>query len=422
MRRGGQSHLCRFQETRGSTVAQIGRLVRWVVVAAVLAGAGVAAWSYFTPKAKVVQPTTTAVTRTTIEESVLASGTIEASQLVSVGAEVSGSIKTLKVVLGDAVQTGDLIAEIDSLNQENAVRASEAALAGIEAQKRMQTASLAKARVALERAEKLFPQQLISDAELQTAQLAVETAQGQLEALEAQIQQAEISVDTAKLNLGRTRIVAPMDGTVVSLEVEVGQTVNAVNSTPTIVKLANLDQMVVKAEISEADVPRVEAGQKVYFTILGDPDTRIEATLRAIEPAPESISGEQGSSTSAGSAIYYNGLFDVANPDHRLRISMTAQVTIVLASAENVLAVPASVLKTGGRSTTVEVWDAASKSSEMRPVDVGLTNNVMAEIKSGLQEGDLIVVSGGTGSSAAPSGNSSRGLLAGGGPVGGPPL
>ncbi|WP_374627531.1 efflux RND transporter periplasmic adaptor subunit [Devosia sp.] len=403
-------------------MAQIGRLVRWVVVAAVLAGAGVAAWSYFTPKAKVVQPTTTAVTRTTIEESVLASGTIEASQLVSVGAEVSGSIKTLKVVLGDAVQTGDLIAEIDSLNQENAVRASEAALAGIEAQKRMQTASLAKARVALERAEKLFPQQLISDAELQTAQLAVETAQGQLEALEAQIQQAEISVDTAKLNLGRTRIVAPMDGTVVSLEVEVGQTVNAVNSTPTIVKLANLDQMVVKAEISEADVPRVEAGQKVYFTILGDPDTRIEATLRAIEPAPESISGEQGGSTSAGSAIYYNGLFDVANPDHRLRISMTAQVTIVLASAENVLAVPASVLKTGGRSTTVEVWDAASKSSEMRPVEVGLTNNVMAEIKSGLQEGDLIVVSGGTGSSAAPSGNSTRGLLAGGGPVGGPPL
>jgi len=403
-------------------VAQIGRLVRWVVVAAVLAGAGVAAWSYFTPKAKVVQPTTTAVTRTTIEESVLASGTIEASQLVSVGAEVSGSIKTLKVVLGDAVQTGDLIAEIDSLNQENAVRASEAALAGIEAQKRMQTASLAKARVALERAEKLFPQQLISDAELQTAQLAVETAQGQLEALEAQIQQAEISVDTAKLNLGRTRIVAPMDGTVVSLEVEVGQTVNAVNSTPTIVKLANLDQMVVKAEISEADVPRVEAGQKVYFTILGDPDTRIEATLRAIEPAPESISGEQGSSTSAGSAIYYNRLFDVANPDHRLRISMTAQVTIVLASAENVLAVPASVLKTGGRGTTVEVWDAASKSSEMRPVEVGLTNNVMAEIKSGLQEGDLIVVSGGTGSSAAPSGNGTRGLLAGGGPVGGPPL
>ncbi len=411
-----------FSETRGSTVAQIGRLVRWVVVVAVLAGAGVAAWSYFAPKAKVAQPTTTAVTRTTIEESVLASGTIEASQLVSVGAEVSGSIKTLKVALGDAVKAGDLIAEIDSLNQENAVRASEAALAGIEAQKRMQAATLAKAQVTLERAEKLFPEELISDAELQAAQLAVETAQGQLEALEAQIQQAEISVDNAKLNLSRTQIVAPMDGTVVSLEVEVGQTVNAVNSTPTIVKLANLDQMVVKAEISEADVPRVEAGQRVYFTILGDPDTRIEATLRAIEPAPESISGEQGSSTSAGSAIYYNGLFDVANPDHRLRISMTAQVTIVLASAENVLAVPSSVLKPGERGKTVEVWDAARKSSEMRPVEAGLTNNVLTEIRSGLEEGDLVVVAGGSGSAISSKGSTSRGLLAGGGPVGGPPL
>ncbi|MBK8082789.1 MAG: efflux RND transporter periplasmic adaptor subunit [Devosia sp.] len=384
---------------------------------------GVAGWVYLTPKAKVTQPTTTQVTRTTIEETVLASGTIEASQLVSVGAEVSGSIKTLKVGLGDTVKAGDVIAEIDSLNQENAVRASEAALAGIEAQKRMQAATLAKAQIALERAEKLHPQELISDAELQSAQLTVETAQGQLEALDAQIQQAEISVDTAKLNLSRTQIVAPMDGTVVSLEVEVGQTVNAVNSTPTIVKLANLDQMVVKAEISEADVPRVEAGQRVYFTILGDPNTRIEATLRAIEPAPESISGEQSSGSSASSAIYYNGLFDVANPDHRLRISMTAQVTIVLASAENVLAVPSSVLKTAGRGKTVEVWDAASKSSEVRPVEVGLTNNVMAEIRSGLEEGDLVVVSGGSAAaSAATSAGNPRSLLSGGGPVGGPPL
>ena len=128
-----------------------------------------------------------------------------------------------------------------------------------------------------------------------------------------------------------------MDGTVVSLEVEVGQTVNASSSSPTIVKLANLDNMVVKAEISEADVPRVVPGQKVYFTILGDPNTRIDATLRAVEPAPDSISSDSTASSSSSTAIYYNGLFDVANPDHKLRISMTAQVTIVLDQADNVL-------------------------------------------------------------------------------------
>lgn len=388
----------------------------------VLAGLGVAGWVYFSPKTKASLPTTTAVTRATIEETVLASGTIEASQLVSVGAEVSGSIKTLNVALGDSVKTGDVIAEIDSLNQENAVKAAKAALANIEAQKRMQAATLAQLKVALARAEKLNPQKLISDADYQSAQLAVETAQGQLEALEAQIQQAEISVDTATLNLSRTQILAPMDGTVVSLEVEVGQTVNASSSSPTIVKLANLDDMVVKAEISEADVPRVEAGQHVYFTILGAPDTRIDATLRAIEPAPESISGEQTAAASS-TAVYYNGLFDVPNPDHKLRISMTAQVTIVLASAQDVLAVPSSVLKDGpGGGRVVDVWDKTSNTAESRQVEVGLTNNVLTEIVSGLSEGELVVVSGASGTIAASAGTG--GLLAGGGPAGGggPPL
>jgi len=393
-------------------------IVRWGLALAVVAGLGTAGWMYFSPKSKTTLPTTAAVTRTTIEETVLASGMIEASQLVSVGAEVSGSIKTLNVALGDNVKSGGVIGEIDSLNQENAVRSANAALSNVEAQKRMQAATLAQAKVKLARAEKLNPEKLISDADYQSAQLAVETAQGQLEALEAQMTQAEISVDTAKLNLSRTQIVAPMDGTVVSLEVEVGQAVNAVNSSPTIVKLANLDDMVVKAEISEADVPRVEAGQWVYFTILGEPDTRIDATLRAIEPAPESISGDTSSGSSTSSAIYYNGLFDVPNPDHKLRISMTAQVTIVLASAENVLAVPSSALKSGPGGKTVDVWNKASNTTESRQVGVGLTNNVLTEITSGLSDGELVVVSGTSGSTAAAT-TRTPGLLSGGGPAGG---
>lgn len=397
---------------------------RWLIATTlvVLLGAGAAGYFVLGSTAEDEVPRTVPVTRGSVEETVLASGTIQASSLVSVGAEVSGRIKTLNVALGDEVKTGDVIAEIDSLNQENDVRAAEASLANVEAQKAIQKASLAQARVALERAEKLNPQKLISDADFQTAQLAVQTAEGQLQAVDAQIQQAEISVDTAKLNLDRTKIVAPADGTVVAVAVEVGQSVNANNASPTIVKLANLDRMVVKAEISEADVPRVEPGQRVYFTILGDPDNRIEATLRAVEPAPESIADDAASSNSS-TAIYYNGLFDVENPGHRLRISMTAQVTIVLQSAEDVLTVPASVLPRKDRegNYAVQVWDPQQEAAEPRRITVGLNNKITAEVTDGLNEGDL-VVSGTAAAGGSAPGSGTRNLLSGGGRgAGGPP-
>jgi macrolide-specific efflux system membrane fusion protein len=398
---------------------------RWLWVIGVLAvlGATGAGWAMFSAPAESTVPSTTPVTRGSVEETVLATGVIEASSLVSVGAEVSGSIKSLNVALGDNVSAGDVIAEIDSLNQENAVKAAEAALANIEAQEEIQQASLAQARVALERAEKLNSDKLVSDADLQTAQLAVRTGEAQLKAIAAQIQQAELSVESAQLDLDRTRIIAPSAGTVVAVAVEVGQSVNASSSTPTIVKIANLDRMVVKAEISEADVPRVEPGQKVYFTILGDPDTPIEATLRAVEPAPESIATDSTTSSSS-SAIYYNGLFDVENPDHRLRISMTAQVTIVLQAAEDVLTIPSSVLTGTGRNGgyMLSIWNEGEGRAEPRRVEVGLNNKVTAEVVSGLNEGDLIVsglAMGAPGARSSSGSSGTRNLLAGGGPGGG---
>jgi macrolide-specific efflux system membrane fusion protein len=400
---------------------------RWLAAIGILAvlGAAGAGWVVYGAPAKDTVPATTAVGRGTVEETVLASGVIEASSLVSVGAEVSGRIKSLAVALGDDVKAGDLIAEIDSLNQENAVKVAEAALANIEAQKEMKEASLAQARVALERAEKLNPDKLISDADYQAAQLAVQTGEAELKSTEAQIQQAELSVESAKLDLDRTRIVAPMDGTVVAVAVEVGQSVNANNSSPTIVKVANLDEMVVKAEISEADVPRVEAGQQVYFTILGDPDTRIEATLRAVEPAPESIASD--TETTSSTAVYYNGLFDVENPDHKLRISMTAQVTIVLDAANDVLTLPASVLTSKGRDGgyMVSVWSQQTETSEPRRIEVGLNNKVTAEIVSGLDEGDLVVTGASAGAAASGARSSQGGSGLGGTRMmmgGGPPL
>lgn len=367
---------------------------KWLVTLVVLGGAGFGVWWYFlaAPEAATV-PDTVVVGRGDIERTVLASGVLEANSLVSVGAEVSGRIEAVHVALGQEVKKGDLIAEIDSLDQENAVKTAQAVLAGIEAQKRSQEATLAKAEAALARNQQLNANSLVSQTDLETAQAAVDSAQAQIDQLAAQVAQSELSVESAELDLARTRIVAPSDGTIVALLVDEGQTVNASSSIPTIVKIADLDTMVIKAEISEADVVRVEAGQRVYFTILGEPDVKIDATLREVEPAPTSISSDTASSDSA---VYYNGLFDVPNPDHKLRISMTAQVTIVLDEVQDALVLSSGLVsrKDPQGNTVVAVYDPASQTIEPRRIEVGLNNNVMAEIKSGLREGEQVVSGG----------------------------
>lgn len=203
-------------------------------------GAGAAGLWHFleTPQAGVV-PSTIVVERDDIETTVLASGVLEANSLVSVGAEVSGRVEAVHVALGQEVKAGDLIAEIDSLDQENAVKTAEAVLAGIQAQKRSQEATLLKAQAALDRNRQLSESSLVSQTGLETAQAAVDSAQAQIDQLDAQIAQSELCVESAELNLARTRIVAPSDGTIVALMVEAGQTVNANSSIPTIVKVAD---------------------------------------------------------------------------------------------------------------------------------------------------------------------------------------
>ena len=384
-------------------------LAKWLVTLVVLGGASVGAWWYFlaAPQAATV-PDTVVVARGDIERTVLASGVLEASSLVSVGAEVSGRIEAVHVALGQDVKRGDLIVEIDSLDQENAVKTAQAVLAGIEAQKRNQEAALVKAEAALARNQQLSANSLVSQTDLETAQAAVDSAQAQIDQLEAQIAQSQLSVESAELDLARTRIVAPSDGTIVALLVDEGQTVNANSTIPTIVKIADLDTMVIKAEISEADVVRVQAGQRVYFTILGEPDVKIDATLRQVEPAPTSIGSD---TASTDSAVYYNGLFDVPNPDHKLRISMTAQVTIVLDEAKDALVLSSGLVgrKDPQGNVVVPVYDPATETIAPRRIEVGLNNNVMAEIKSGLSEGEQ-VVSGGVARPAGQQGGQGGGF------------
>ncbi|MEM0673775.1 MULTISPECIES: efflux RND transporter periplasmic adaptor subunit [Dickeya] len=347
---------------------------------------------------------TAAVDVRDLQQTVLADGTVNARKLVSVGAQVSGQIKALHVALGDKVKQGQLLADIDDLTQQNTLQDSKAALDNIQAQLASKLATLRNNQRNWQRQQRLMQTGVGVQADYDSAQTTLEATEADIHALEAQIVRAKIAVNTAQVNLAYTKIVSPIAGTVVALPVEQGQTVNAVQSAPTIAKIASLDTMTIEAKISEADVINVKTGMPVWFTILGNPRQRYQAVLRAIEPAPESISSDSSttsssrtsssstSSSSSSSAIYYNGLFDVANPDETLRISMTAQVYILLSEAKHATVVPISALQNRQGKWFVQVVRPQSP-PQWREVTPGISDSAYIQLLSGVQPGEEVVIS-----------------------------
>ncbi|WP_220150748.1 efflux RND transporter periplasmic adaptor subunit [Thalassospira xiamenensis] len=387
----------RFIQGHESPMKKSSRTARNLVIAVIIIlAAGWMAQAYLFPSEAKTGYVTTKPRIGNLADTVLASGTITASKLVSVGAQVSGQIKALHVDLGDEIKEGDLIAEIDPSTQQNDLRDAEAALANIKAQLAAKQAELKQAELDYARQKKMRALDASPQEDFESAEATLNVTKAEIAALNAQIDQAKIAVDTAEIDLGYTKILAPMDGTVVALPVKEGQTVNAAQSTPTIIKLAQLDTMTVEAEISEADVIRVREGQPVSFTILGDPDTRYESTLRAIEPAPTGI--EDDDDNTDDEAVYYNGLFDIANPDHRLRVWMTAEVTITLNEVENALIIPSAALSGPDKDGlyTVKVLNDKGDPIE-KPVTVGMNTNINAQIISGISENDDIVIGASSG-------------------------
>ena len=440
--------------------------IKLIIATVLVIAVAIAAWYFLKPKKPVNQFITAEVSRGDLEDSVLATGVLEATKMVSVGAQVSGQVKKMYVQLGDQVKQGQLIAQIDSIRQDNEVKNNEASIKNLQAQLAVKQANLAKVEAEYNRQKNMYAQDATSLAELQSATASFKTSQAEILAINAQIEQSRLTLSTAQENLGYTRIVAPMDGTVVAIVTEEGQTVNANQSTPTIVKLAKLDTMTIKAEISEADVMKVEQGQAVYFTTLGNSEKKIYATLRQVEPAPDSINTESSnnSTSSSSTAVYYNALFDVPNTDGKLRIDMTAQVYIVLADAKNALTIPASAIQTSNRPArkkkadgTVDTTAAsaaradrtdkaspkgdansrpkrlelsadekalidagkasvgmvrvvqADGSAQTQMVLIGLNNRVTAQVLRGLNQGDQVVIADGSDTSNDSAKRSNRG-------------
>ncbi|WP_393935425.1 efflux RND transporter periplasmic adaptor subunit [Aeromonas rivipollensis] len=337
---------------------------------------------------------TATVTRQDVEQTVLASGALQAIEQVDVGAQVSGQVTYLAVEAGQQVKQGDLLAEIDPLIAQNNLKTAEAELASRRAQLKIKQAQLKQNELAWRRQQQMFRQEASSRADLESAEAQLAVTRAELQSAQADIDNALIKVERTKTELGYNRIQAPMDGTVVSIVTRQGQTLAASQTVPTLLKLANLDTMTVKAQISEADVTKVRAGMPVYFTLIGDPDRRYHGTLRTVELAPTNINEQSANTTTtSNAAIYYYALFDVPNPDHQLRVAMTTQVTIVLGERKQVLAIPQTALgkKLGENEYEVTLFKEDGQ-KETRRIKTGMKDDIKIEVVSGLNEQDKVTL------------------------------
>lgn len=433
--------------------------IKWGIIALVIIALGALAYKTFKPKETTPNYLTATAEIGDIENNVMASGKVKALNTVDVGAQVSGEVTRLFVEVGDEVQKGDLIAQIDQVTQKNnlsneqaSLEQSEAALQSARAESLSRQASLKSAQADLasrqaelrqaqadfSRLQGLLAIDAISQqdydtqatkvataqasvanarAAIETAKAAIATTEANINSQQAALRKSQTNVSTAQEDLSYTTIRAPMSGTVVSVTTEQGTTVNANQTAPTIVTLADLSTVRINAQISEADVINVKAGLPVYFNIIGNPDQKYDATLKAIEPAPEKISD----TSSTDAAIYYVGYIEVPNTERRFRIDMTAQVYIVINQAKDALLIPSAALQPAGKSKKSSqakkesltanntVNDNANNDSAAtmamvrvlkadgevveQTVKVGINNRVNAEILSGLNKGDEVILS-----------------------------
>ncbi|WP_435641064.1 efflux RND transporter periplasmic adaptor subunit [Micavibrio aeruginosavorus] len=362
-------------------------LITLLVLVAIGAGAWFA-WKAPASKNPAATMMTVQVQTTTVDDVVTAQGKLEPRDYVDVGAQVSGQLEKIHFELGDVVKAGDLLAEIDPEVYETRVEADQARLKTLAAQRLQQEASVLQAQQKFDRNKKLVKAKAVSQENFQDAETALAIAQAQLAALDAQIAEAQSTLEGDQANLGYTKIYAPMDGTVVVQSVQEGQTLNASQQAPTLVQLANLDTMTVRAQVAEADIMRLKADMPVSFTTLGSQGRTWTGIVRQILPSPETIND----------VVLYNVLVDVDNKDRQLMTGMSTQMFFEINKAENVLALPVSALgkrvpdQDGEGTLAYSVRVVQGRKIEDRVVQIGLMNRTMAEVKSGLSAGNEVAL------------------------------
>ena len=365
---------------------------------------------FFNIKDEKVEFITKKAKKGSFSKKVDATGEIFATELIDVGAQVSGQIKKLYVKLGDQVKKGDMIASIDSSTQQNSIDNKEAQLAIYKAQLESAKVALNIAKTQFDRENALFSKNATSKQEFESAKNTFSANSAKIKELEAQIKQTNIELSTAKINLGYTKITAPRDGTVVSVQVEEGQTVNANQTTPTIVNIADLSHVKMKMQIAEGDITKIRVGTPVEYSILSEPTKKFQTTVSSIDPGLTTLSdGSYGSSSSSkssyssssssSSAVYYYAQSIVDNKDGILRIGMTTQNELLIANVEDAIIVPSIGIKKDENGTFVYVLKDGKPVKTA--VKTGIKDNLDTQIISGINEGDEIITSQGSSSEIA---------------------
>lgn len=351
------------------------------------------------------QPVSTvAVTRADIESSVTALGTLQPRRYVDVGAQASGQIRNLHVEVGDQVHKGQLLVEIDPSTQQAKLDAGRFSIDNLKAQLAEQRAQLKLAQQQLKRQRDLAAVGATREEDLQTAEAQLNVTQARIDMYQAQIRQANASLRSDEAELGYTRIFAPMDGTVVAVDAREGQTLNAQQQTPLILRIAKLSPMTVWAQVSEADIGKIQPGMTAYFTTLAGGKRRWTSTVRQVLPIPPkpldqtSQGGGSPASATAGMAtgsqvVQYTVLLDVDNPDGALMAEMTTQVFFVVGQASQVLSAPLAALDDSDNEglRLAQVFGRDGK-VEQRKVRTGLSDRLRVQILDGLSEGDRLVI------------------------------
>jgi len=365
---------------------------------------------FFNIKDEKVEFITKKAKKGSFSKKVDATGEIFATELIDVGAQVSGQIKKLYVKLGDQVKKGDMIASIDSSTQQNSIDNKEAQLAIYKAQLESAKVALNIAKTQFDRENALFAKNATSKQEFESAKNTFSANSAKIKELEAQIKQTNIELSTAKINLGYTKITAPRDGTVVSVQVEEGQTVNANQTTPTIVNIADLSHVKMKMQIAEGDITKIKVGTPVEYSILSEPTKKFQTIVSSIDPGLTTLSdGSYGSSSSSkssyssssssSSAVYYYAQSIVDNKDGILRIGMTTQNELLIANVEDAIIVPSIGIKKDENGTFVYVLKDGKPVKTA--VKTGIKDNLDTQIISGINEGDEIITSQGSSSEIA---------------------
>ena len=389
------------------------RLLTLIVLAVALIGGGI--WFYRARTAdKDPTPMTSAVTRGDVVAKVDATGTLAAVTTVQVGSQVSGAIKALHADYNSEVKKGQVIAELDPSLFQTQVEQQRATLLKGQSDVDRSKIELDDATSKARRAQELSDQKLISRNDLETAQTTAKQAEAALKSSQAQLTQMRAALNQAQVNLDHTIIRAPIDGIVISRSVDVGQTVAASLSAPTIFVIAqDLAHMQVSASIDESDIGRVAAAQPVTFKVDAYPTQTFNGTVSQVRLEPKTDQN----------VVSYTTMIDVPNPDLKLKPGMTANVTVQIAMNENVLRVPNAALRfrpatqqtAGGsqgagfdasqvRGTAGRVGGGGAernfgrvfvlRTGQIVPVRVrtGVTDGAMTAVIDGdLQEGDQVI-------------------------------